>query len=308
MFCNVRKTSVIQNKTADNLYAVPLMLEEEGLAREVCNHLKLEKHVPNNKKWEDMIADIREIKPEDSVNVAIVGKYVKLEDSYLSVIESLHHAGFANKVNVHIKLIDSETINKENVAKKLKDIDAVVVPGGFGNRGIEGKIETIKYVRENNIPFLGICLGMQMAVVEFAKNVLKLEDVNSAEFKENCKNPVIHIMEDQKYIDKMGGTMRLGAYPCTIKKESLAYKVYETEQISERHRHRFEYNNTYKESLEKAGLICSGTSPDGMLVEIVEIKEHPYFIACQFHPELKSRPNKPAPLFTNLIKVAKDHI
>ena len=308
MFCNVRKTSVIQNKTADNLYAVPLMLEEEGLAREVCNHLKLEKHVPNNKKWEDMIADIREIKPEDSVNVAIVGKYVKLEDSYLSVIESLHHAGFANKVNVHIKLIDSETINKENVAKKLKDIDAVVVPGGFGNRGIEGKIETIKYVRENNIPFLGICLGMQMAVVEFAKNVLKLEDVNSAEFKENCKNPVIHIMEDQKYIDKMGGTMRLGAYPCTIKKDSLAYKVYEAEQISERHRHRFEYNNTYKESLEKAGLICSGTSPDGMLVEIVEIKEHPYFIACQFHPELKSRPNKPAPLFTNLIKVAKDHI
>ncbi len=308
MFCNVRKTSVIQNKTADNLYAVPLMLEEEGLAREVCNHLKLEKHVPNNKKWEDMIADIREIKPEDSVNVAIVGKYVKLEDSYLSVIESLHHAGFANKVNVHIKLIDSETINKENVAKKLKDIDAVVVPGGFGNRGIEGKIETIKYVRENNIPFLGICLGMQMAVVEFAKNVLKLEDVNSAEFKEDCKNPVIHIMEDQKYIDKMGGTMRLGAYPCTIKKDSLAYKVYETEQISERHRHRFEYNNTYKESLEKAGLICSGTSPDGMLVEIVEIKEHPYFIACQFHPELKSRPNKPAPLFTNLIKVAKDHI
>ena len=308
MFCNVRKTSVIQNKTADNLYAVPLMLEEEGLAREVCNHLKLEKHVPNNKKWEDMIADIREIKPEDSVNVAIVGKYVKLEDSYLSVIESLHHAGFANKVNVHIKLIDSETINKENVAKKLKDIDAVVVPGGFGNRGIEGKIETIKYVRENNIPFLGICLGMQMAVVEFAKNVLKLEDVNSAEFKENCKNPVIHIMEDQKYIDKMGGTMRLGAYPCTIKKDSLAYKVYEAEQILERHRHRFEYNNTYKESLEKAGLICSGTSPDGMLVEIVEIKEHPYFIACQFHPELKSRPNKPAPLFTNLIKVAKDHI
>ena len=308
MFCNVQKTSVIQNKTADNLYAVPLMLEEEGLAREVCNHLKLEKHVPNNKKWEDMIADIREIKPEDSVNVAIVGKYVKLEDSYLSVIESLHHAGFANKVNVHIKLIDSETINKENVAKKLKDIDAVVVPGGFGNRGIEGKIETIKYVRENNIPFLGICLGMQMAVVEFAKNVLKLEDVNSAEFKEDCKNPVIHIMEDQKYIDKMGGTMRLGAYPCTIKKDSLAYKVYETEQISERHRHRFEYNNTYKESLEKAGLICSGTSPDGMLVEIVEIKEHPYFIACQFHPELKSRPNKPAPLFTNLIKVAKDHI
>lgn len=305
LFCNVRKTSVIQNKTADCLYAVPLMLEEEGLAREVCNHLKLDKYVPDNSKWEEMIETIRKIDKENSVTVAIVGKYVQLEDSYISVMESLRHAGFANQVDVDIKLIDSETINKHNVADKLKDIDAVVVPGGFGNRGIEGKIETIKYVRENKIPFLGICLGMQMTVVEFARNVLGIEDADSAEFDENSKNPLIHIMEEQKGIDKKGGTMRLGAYPCVLKEGSLANKVYGKGEISERHRHRYEYNNSYKQRLEAAGLKVSGTSPDGLLVEIVEIEDHPYFIATQFHPELKSRPNNPAPLFVGLVNVAK---
>ena len=304
LFCNVRKSSVIQNKTADNLYAVPLMLEEEGLAIEVCNDLHLEKHVPNNGKWEEMIENIRNIGKE-KVKIAIVGKYVRLEDSYISVIESLRHAGFANNINVEIKLINSETINRDNVAEKLKGVQGVVVPGGFGNRGVEGKIETIRYVRENNIPFLGICLGMQMAVVEFARNILGYKDANSAEFDEKTEHPVIHIMEDQKYIDKMGGTMRLGSYPCTIKKNSLAYEVYGKECIDERHRHRFEYNNKYKEELEKNGLICSGTSPDGLLVEIVEIKNHPYFIAGQFHPELKSRPNRPAPLFVGLVEAAK---
>lgn len=305
LFCNVRKTSVIQNKTADCLYAVPLMLEEEGLAREVCNHLKLDKYVPDNSKWEEMIENIRKIDKENSVTVAIVGKYVQLEDSYISVMESLRHAGFANQVDVDIKLIDSETINKHNVADKLKDIDAVVVPGGFGNRGIEGKIETIKYVRENKVPFLGICLGMQMTVVEFARNVLGIEDADSAEFDENSKNPLIHIMEEQKGIDKKGGTMRLGAYPCVLKEGSLASKVYGKGEISERHRHRYEYNNSYKQRLEAAGLKVSGTSPDGLLVEIVEIEDHPYFIAAQFHPELKSRPNNPAPLFVGLVDVAK---
>ena len=302
LFCNVRKTSVIQNKTADNLYAVPLMLEDEGLAREVCNHLKLENYVPDNSKWEAMVNNIRNIDETKVINVAIVGKYVKLEDSYISVIESLYHAGFANNVKVKAHLIDSETITKENVAEKLKDIDGVVVPGGFGNRGIEGKIETIKYVRENNIPFLGICLGMQMAVVEFAKNVLNLKDADSAELNENTKNPVIHIMEDQKEVNEKGGTMRLGAYPCKIKPGTLASKVYGQEEISERHRHRFEYNNDYRERLEEAGLKISGTSPDGLLVEMVEIEDHPYFIAGQFHPELKSRPNRPAPLFVGLVK------
>lgn len=306
LFCNVRKTSVIQNKTADNLYAVPLMLEEEGLAREVCNYLKLDKYIPDNSKWEEMIQNIRQI-GDETVKIAIVGKYIQLEDSYISVMESLRHAGFANKVKVDIELIDSETINKESVKEKLKGIQGIVVPGGFGNRGIEGKIETIKYARENKIPFLGICLGMQMAVVEYARNVLGLQDSNSAEFSENTQNPVIHIMEDQKDIDQKGGTMRLGSYPCKIKEGTLARKLYGQEMINERHRHRFEYNNDYKERLEKAGLICSGTSPNGQLVEIVELKEtdHPYFIAGQFHPELKSRPNKPAPLFVGLVEAAK---
>ena len=302
LFCNVRKTSVIQNKTADNLYAVPLMLEEEGLAREVCNYLRLEKTTPDNSKWEALIEKVRAIDEEKIVNIAIVGKYVKLEDAYISVMESLYHAGFANDVKVKVHLIDSEKITKENVKEKLKGIDGVVVPGGFGSRGIEGKIETIRYVRENKIPFLGICLGMQMAVVEFARNVLGLKDANSAELDETTTNPVIHIMEEQKGIDKKGGTMRLGSYPCIIKEGTLAYKLYGQEEIAERHRHRFEYNNDYREKLEKAGLKISGTSPNGLLVEMVEIEDHPYFIAGQFHPELKSRPNNPAPLFVGLVK------
>ena len=305
LFCNVRKSSVIQNKTADNLYAVPLMLEEEGLAREICNYLRLDKYVPDNTEWQKMIDKVRQI-GNKSVNIAIVGKYIKLEDSYLSVIESLHHAGFANNVKVNIKLIDSEEIHQENAKEKFAGIQGIIVPGGFGNRGVEGKIETIRYARENNIPFLGICLGMQMAVVEFARNVLGLKDANSAEFSETTKNPVIHIMDEQIGIDKKGGTMRLGAYPCIIKDGTLAKKLYDAEKISERHRHRYEYNNEYKERLEKAGLICSGTSPDGKLVEIVEYSKHPYFIAGQFHPELKSRPNKPAPLFVGLVKAAKE--
>ena len=308
LFCNVRKTSVIQNKTADCLYAVPLMLEEEGLAREVCNHLRLDNYIPDNSKWAEMIEKIRKIDKNNKVKIAIVGKYIKLEDSYISVIESIKHAGFENNVETEIELIDCETITKDTVQEKLDGFDGIIVPGGFGNRGIEGKITTIKYARENKIPFLGICLGMQMVVVEYARDILGLKDANSAEFDEKSKNQVIHIMEEQKGIDKKGGTMRLGAYPCIIKEGTLAQEVYGKTEISERHRHRFEYNNDYKERLEKAGLICSGTSPDGKLVEIVELsqKEHPYFIAGQFHPELKSRPNKPAPLFVGLVKAAKE--
>ena len=221
LFCNVRKTSVIQNLTADNLYAIPLLLEQEGLAKEVCQKLKLKNVEPQNTKWEKMIEDIRAIK-DKKVNVAIVGKYVQLEDAYLSVIESLRHAGFANGVNVDIKLINSEKINRDNVAEKLKGIQGVIVPGGFGNRGIEGKIETIKFVRENKIPFLGICLGMQMAVVEFARNVLKLENANSTEFDGKTANPVIHIMEEQRTIYKKGGTMRLRKLSLCIKKRKFS--------------------------------------------------------------------------------------
>jgi CTP synthase len=305
LFCNVRRSSVIQNMTADCLYAVPLMLEEEGLARETCNHLRLEGFVPDNSKWEEMVENIRSIKKEDRVKIAIVGKYVKLEDSYISVVESLQHAGFENKVKVDIEMIDSETVTEETSKNILSKFDGIVVPGGFGNRGIEGMIETIKYARENNVPFLGICLGMQMTVVEFARNVLGYKDSNSAEFSTTTLNPVIHIMEEQKNIKKKGGTMRLGSYPCHIKEGSLAQKIYGQTEIAERHRHRFEYNNDYKERLEEKGLMCSGTSPDGSLVEIVEIPEHSYFIAAQFHPELKSRPNRPAPLFVGLIKAAK---
>ena len=307
LFCNVRKTSVIQNKTADCLYAVPLMLEKEGLAREVCNHLKLDNYIPDNSQWEKMIEDIRSIDDSKVVTIGLVGKYVKLEDSYISVIESLYHAGFANHIKVKVKLIDSEKITRDNVKEQLQGIDGVVIPGGFGDRGINGMIETVKYVRENKIPFLGICLGMQMAVVEFARDVLGIKDADSEEFNKETPNQVIHIMEEQKEIKKKGGTMRLGAYPCIIKDNTLAKEIYGKEEISERHRHRYEFNNDYREQIEKAGMKISGTSPDGLLVEMVELdkKTHPYFIAGQFHPELKSRPNKPAPLFVGLVKACR---
>lgn len=307
LFCNMRKESVIANKTANCLYEIPLMLEKEGLATQVCKHLKLEKCKPNNIEWEKLIEKVKNISSK-IVKIAIVGKYIKLEDSYLSVIESLKHAGIENGVTVKTDLIDAEKLTSENVKEKLEKYNGIVVPGGFGNRGIEGKIQAIKYARENNVPFLGICLGMQMAVVEFARDVLKLPDANSEEFDEITENPVIHIMYDQKDVTKKGGTMRLGAYPCVIKEGSLAEKLYKVHEISERHRHRFEYNNEYKDKMEKNGLIVSGISPDGKLVEIVELKTHPYFIACQFHPEFKSRPDKPAPLFVGLIKSAKQYL
>lgn len=306
LFCNVRKENVVQNLTADNLYAVPLMLEKEGLATDVCEHLHLDKKEARNEEWEKMINNIRKI-GDEKVTIAIVGKYIKLEDSYLSVAESLQHGGFANNVKVKVKFIDSEAITKENVSQILEGIQGVVIPGGFGDRGIEGMVNTIEYVRENNIPFLGICLGMQMSVIEFAKNVLKLEDVNSEEFDVRCKNPLIHIMEEQVGIEHKGGTMRLGAYPCIIKEGSLANSLYGETKISERHRHRYEFNNKYREMLEEKGLIISGTSPDGKLVEMVENINHPYFIAAQFHPEFKSRPDRPGPLFAGLINAAKKY-
>ena len=301
LFCNVKKENVIENKTVRNLYEVPIMLEGEGLADAVCKKLHLKNKVANNSEWEKMINKINNLK-DKNVNVAIVGKYVDLEDSYLSVIESLKHGGFANNTKVNIELVDCEKITHANAKNILKKYNGIIVPGGFGNRGIEGKIETIRYVRQNDIPFLGICLGMQMAVVEFARNVLGLKDANSEEFNKESKNQVIHIMENQKNVTKKGGTMRLGAYPCKIKKNTLAYEIYGKELIYERHRHRYEYNNDYKDLLEKNGLICSGTSPDGSIVEIVEIPKNKFFIAGQFHPEFKSRPDRPAPLFSNFIK------
>ena len=303
LFCNVRPENVIENMTAESLYEVPLLLEKEGLARAVCKKLGLNQEA-NNENWIELNKKIKSC--EEVVNIALVGKYMKLEDSYLSVAESLRHGGYANGVKIKIGYIDSETITDENAAEVLKDYHGLIVPGGFGSRGIEGKISAIKYARENKVPFLGICLGMQMAVVEFARNVLGLKDANSAEFSQDTKNPVIHIMESQKSVTKKGGTMRLGAYPCIIKENTLAQKVYGKKEISERHRHRYEYNNDYKEALEAKGLMCAGTSPDGSLVEIVELKDHPYFIAGQFHPEFQSRPDRPAPLFVGLVKNAKE--
>ena len=305
LFCNVRKENVIHNSTVDVLYEVPLMLEREGLAKVVCDHLRLEKAEPQNTKWENMINDIKAIKEDAKVDIAIVGKYISLEDSYLSVVESLKHGGFANHVKVNIDFVDSELITDDSKAKEmLGKYDGILVPGGFGNRGTEGKIIAIKYARENNVPFLGICLGMQMAVVEFARDVLGLTDADSTEFNTRSKNPVIHIMDTQKDVKKKGGTMRLGAYPCKIKKGSLAEKIYGSVEISERHRHRFEFNNDYRAKIEEAGMVISGTSPDDMLVEMVEIPDNKFFIAGQFHPEFKSRPDHPAPLFREFIKAA----
>lgn len=298
LFCNVRPENVIENLTAKSLYEVPLLLEKQGLAKAVCKKLGLEKLDCDNENWVKLNRKIDRCK--DEVNIALVGKYMKLEDSYLSVAESLRHGGYAEGVKVNIGYIDSGKINDENVGEILKDYDGILVPGGFGNRGIEGKITAIKYARENNIPFLGICLGMQMAVVEFARNVLGLKDANSEEFDKDTKNQVIHIMDEQKKVTKKGGTMRLGSYPCVLKKNSVVYKLYKSDEISERHRHRFEYNNDYKEALENNGLICSGVSPDGKLVEIVEMPNHPYFVGVQFHPEFQSRPDRPGPLFVRI--------
>lgn len=314
LFCNVRPENVIANLTASNLYEVPLMLEKEGLATDVCKHLKLENSEPKNEAWEKMIEHFKDIdkkykNPEmKKVKIAIVGKYIKLEDSYLSVVESIKHAAYANGVGVEIGFVDSETVTEDNAKEKLSKFNGIIVPGGFGNRGIEGKIQTVRYARENGIPFLGICLGMQMAVIEFARDVLNLKDADSLEFNEKTKNPVIHIMENQKNITKKGGTMRLGAYPCILKKDSLASSLYKSEEISERHRHRYEFNNEYREKMEDKGMTFSGTSPDGQLVEIIELKEHPYFIASQFHPEFKSRPDRPQPLFAGLLNAAKKKI
>ena len=308
LFCNVRKDSVIANETVNCLYEIPLELEKEGLAEVVCKHLNLDKVKPNNGKWQDLIDKINKIPKSNKVNIAIVGKYTKLEDSYISIVESLRHAGYANDTNVDIKFIDSEKVTEENVKEMLKGMQGIIVPGGFGSRGIEGMITTIKYARENKIPFLGICLGMQMPVVEYSRDVLGYKDANSEEFDSKSQNQVIHIMEEQKDITNKGGTMRLGAYPCKIEKDSLAYEVFGLLDISQRHRHRYEYNNSYREEMIEKGLKVSGTSPNGKLVEIVELdrKDHPYFIGVQFHPEFKSRPDRPGQLFVHLVKHAKE--
>lgn len=301
LYCNVRPQDVINNMTAESLYEVPILLEKEGLSTSVCDHLKLENRECDLKEWNEMLDKERNSK--GSVKIGIIGKYVDHGDAYLSVSESLKHAAISNEVKMDIKYINSEKLTEDNI-EELSDLDGILVPGGFGNRGLEGKIIAIKYARENNIPFFGICLGMQMAAIEFARNVLGLEDANSTEFNELTKDPVIHIMEMQKGLFNKGGTMRLGKYPCVIKENTKSIDAYGTSEISERHRHRFEFNNEYREMFESNGMKLVGLSPDKNLVEIVEIENHKWFVAAQFHPEFKSRPNRSHPLFRDFVKAS----
>lgn len=302
LFCNIEGKSVIQNLDADHLYEVPLMLHDEGLDNLVIEKLHLGCKDIDNSEWIEMVNRIKNLK--HSVEIALVGKYVELHDAYISVVEALSHGGYANNSKVKIRWINAEDIENGDVNEILKGVDGVLVPGGFGDRGVEGKITSIKWARENKVPFLGICLGMQCAVIEFARDVLGFEGANSSEINPDTKYPVIDLMNDQKDIENLGGTMRLGQYPCKLDTESRAHEVYASDLISERHRHRYEFNNTYRKEISEAGMKIAGTSPDDRLVEIVEIEDHPWFVAVQFHPELKSRPNKPHPLFKGFIGAA----
>ena len=305
LFCNIPADHVIPNLTAPILYEVPLMLEREGLADVVVRRLGLICHAPDLTEWATMVH--RAKNPTGQVEIALVGKYVALHDAYLSVAEALTHGGIENDVKVKIRWINSEELTDQNAPELLEGVSGILVPGGFGSRGIEGKISAIRYARENKVPFLGICLGMQMAVIEFARHVCGLEGAHSSELDPRTPYPVIDLMPDQRGITAKGGTMRLGAFPCHLAEDSNAFRAYETQEIQERHRHRYEFNNDYREQLTKAGLRLAGLSPDGRLVEIVELADHPWFVGVQFHPELKSRPNKAHPLFRAFIAAAKQH-
>ena len=308
LFCNVPSQNVIQNLDVDVLYEVPLAMEKEHLADVVCKCLHMDCPAPEPhawKEWNDMITAWKN--PEKKVRVALVGKYVSLHDAYISVVESLKHAGVANDAEVEIKWVDSELVTPENVEETLGDVDGILVPGGFGDRGIEGMITAIRYARENKIPFLGLCLGMQLTIVEYARNVLGYHDAHSIEMNPNTMHPVIALMPDQDGIEDIGGTLRLGAYPCVLADGSKAQELYGEKEISERHRHRYEVNNDFRKALTENGMVLSGVSPDGRIVEMVELSDHPFYIATQAHPEFKSRPNRPHPLFRGLIAAAAEY-
>ena len=302
LFCNVPVNHVLQNLDVEYLYEAPLAMEKEHLAQVVCESLQLPCPEPDLTDWKQMVEDLRN--PIHEVEIAMVGKYIQLHDAYLSVVEALKHGGIAARANVKIRWVDSEEITPENVAEKLKGVDGILVPGGFGTRGTEGKIEAIRYAREEKIPFLGICLGMQMAIVEFARDVIGYKDANSIELDPETTHPVIALMPEQNGVEDLGGTLRLGAYPCVLKEGSKARELYGTEEISERHRHRYEVNNDYRQELEENGMVLSGLSPDKRIVEMLEIPGHPFFVGTQGHPELKSRPNRAHPLFRGLIQAA----
>ena len=304
-FCNVPKKRVIQNLDVDILYELPLAMEKEKLANVACECLNMECPQPDLSDWISMVDAWKH--PKHKVKVALVGKYVSLHDAYISVVEALKHGAVANNAEVEIKWVDSELVSNYNVDSFFSDVDGIIVPGGFGDRGIEGMICSIQYAREHKIPYLGLCLGMQLTIVEFARNVLGLKDAHSHEFNENTANPVIHIMPDKEGITDLGGTLRLGSYPCILDEHSKAYQLYGHKQIEERHRHRYEVNNDYREVLQENGMLLSGFSPDGRIVEMVEIPEHPWFIGTQAHPEFKSRPNKPHPLFKGFLAASLAH-
>jgi CTP synthase len=304
LFCDVDVNAVIENRTASTIYEVPLMMQKEGLDKIVLEKLKMDYSPANMVEWEKMVYKMNHLSKK--VKVAVVGKYVELPDAYISVTEALHHAGISNDAEVKIHWVNSEEIEAADTdfSEVFSGCKGILVPGGFGDRGVEGKIQSIQYARENKIPFLGLCLGMQCAVIEFARHVCSMSDANSTEFNAETTHPVIDLMSSQVNIEEKGGTMRLGSYPCKLAEGTHTREAYGEELIHERHRHRFEFNNAYREQLRQEGLVVAGTLPDNSLVEVIEVKDHPWFVGSQFHPELKSRPNNPHPLFIGFVKAA----
>ena len=305
LFCNVRAERVIEAVDVPTIYEVPLRFAAQKIDEQIMEMLNLEKGESNLKLLKSIVNKIK--KPQHKIKIAICGKYVQLKDAYKSISESFIHAGVANNAKVVLKWVDSEEVDENGPEHYFEDVCGILIPGGFGDRGIEGKLKAIRYSRENGIPFFGICLGLQCAVIEFARNVCNLKDANSLEFDPSTPYPVIHIMESQKNIKEMGGTMRLGAYECELVEKTIAQSAYKTNKISERHRHRYEVNNDYRTILREQGMVLSGLSPDGNLVEMIELKNHPYFLGCQFHPELKSRITEPHPLFVSFVKASLVH-
>lgn len=304
-FCNVRPDRVFEALDADSIYRLPLLMNAQGFDQAIVDALNIWTGAPDLSAWKRIVHNLDN--PESSVRIAVVGKYVGVVDSYKSIIESLTHAGIANRAHVNIEFIDSDEITPTNAEERLKKYGGIIVPGGFGGRGIEGKISAIRWARESKTPFFGICLGMQVAAIEFARSVLNLKDAHSQEFSPQAQNQIIHLMDSQKEVVSKGGTMRLGSYPCHVKSGTKSYAAYGSSEIAERHRHRFEFNNDYRDAFTKAGIVFSGVSPDKTLVEIMEIPDHPWFVACQFHPELKSRPMNAHPLFREFVKASLSH-
>ncbi len=305
LFCNIKIEAVITAKDVGSIYEVPLIFHQEKLDQIIVDYLKMWTRKPDISVWEEIAH--RYANPRHDVTIGVVGKYISLKDSYKSLHEALSHGGMANDSRVEIKYVDSEDIESEGVESLLRDVHGVLVPGGFGKRGFEGKIEAVRYARERKVPFFGICLGMQMAVVEFARHVCGIEKANSRECGDDVADPVIDLMQEQRSVSDLGGTMRLGAYPCILRKDTLALAAYKSQEVSERHRHRYEVNNLYRNTLNENGLVLSGLSPDGNLVEMIELRNHPWFVGCQFHPEFKSTPRDPHPLFRDFIKVAMEY-